>query len=186
MNSIGSWISGHLTGIVMDLVPQPIKDRLIRRYSIPDVDWSLRNAKKNGFFPDTIVDVGAHEGRWTRTAHRIYPRAKILAVEPLREKQEQLESLSQSIPQVQYETALLGAEKKSRAPFYVNDMVSSVLPEREKSGAKPDARDLTTLDRLTENTSFAQPDFLKLDVQGFELEVLRGGGSVYCKLILRS
>lgn len=34
---------------------------------------------------------------------------------------------------------------------------------------------MTTLDKLTANTVFARPNFIKLDVQGYELEVLRGG-----------
>jgi hypothetical protein len=33
---------------------------------------------------------------------------------------------------------------------------------------------MTTLDSLTKGTAFAQPDFLKLDIQGYELEVLTG------------
>ena len=34
---------------------------------------------------------------------------------------------------------------------------------------------MRTLDQVVEGTQFAAPDFLKLDVQGFELAVLRGG-----------
>jgi hypothetical protein len=34
---------------------------------------------------------------------------------------------------------------------------------------------MTTLDAITEGSAFARPDFIKLDVQGYEIEVLRGG-----------
>jgi FkbM family methyltransferase len=162
-------------GTLANLVPRSLKDRLIRHYSIPDVDWSLRNARSNGFSPDTIIDVGAYKGEWTRMAHRIYPDAEILAVEPLREKREQLQTLAESVPEVQYEAALLGAETKQNVPFHVNKTVSSVLPESEGTDASRESRTLTTLDHVTEGSPFSQPDLLKLDVQGYELEVLRGG-----------
>jgi FkbM family methyltransferase len=175
MDSVGNWLKRRLMGALADLVPRSLKDRLIRHYSIPDVDWSLRNTRSNGFSPDTIIDVGAYEGEWTRMAHRIYPDAEILAVEPLREKEEQLQALAESVPEVQYEAALLGAETKQNVPFHVNETVSSVLPESEETDADRESRMLTTLDHLTEGGPFSQPDLLKLDVQGYELEVLRGG-----------
>jgi hypothetical protein len=68
------------------MMPRTVKDRLIRHYSIPDVDWSLRNARDNGFSPNVVIDVGAYEGEWARMVHQIFPAAQILAVEPQREK----------------------------------------------------------------------------------------------------
>jgi hypothetical protein len=38
--------------------------------------------------------------------------------------------------------------------------------------------EMTTLDAITRRTHFERPDFLKLDVQGYELEVLKGAEQV--------
>jgi hypothetical protein len=38
--------------------------------------------------------------------------------------------------------------------------------------------EMTTLDAVTRGTPFERADFLKLDVQGYELEVLKGAGQV--------
>jgi hypothetical protein len=35
---------------------------------------------------------------------------------------------------------------------------------------------MTTLDKFAAHAVFAQPDFIKLDLQGYELEILRGAG----------
>lgn len=175
MSSLGNWVKRRVMGAISALVPRSMKDRLIRHYSVPNVDWSLRNAKENGFSPDAVIDVGAYEGEWSRMAHRIFPDASILAVEPLHEKAARLESLSRSIHEIEYEQALLSAEAQESVPFHVNQTVSSVLPEAEEADAEQETRSTTTLDRLTDGTTFSQPDLLKLDVQGYELEVLRGG-----------
>jgi FkbM family methyltransferase len=169
-----NWVKRTLTRAVKAALPQSVVDRLIRHYSIPNVDWSLRNAKKNGFTPKVIVDVGAYVGDWSRMAHRIFPESHILAVEPQADKKPALRSLSRAHERVQYETALLGAEAEAEVSFQLNETVSSVLPEAQGTAPKRETRALTTFDAMVENSVFTQPDLVKLDVQGYELEVLRG------------
>jgi FkbM family methyltransferase len=107
-------------------------------------------------------------------AHRIFPRADILAIEPQREKQSQLEKLSQTHENIRNVGVLLGPASDETVDFHLNESVSSVLPEHESDAPTQERRSLTTLDLLVEGSVFAQPDLLKVDVQGYELEVLRG------------
>jgi hypothetical protein len=113
------------------LVPTTWKRRLKRRFSIPDVEWSMRNMRSNGFSPRTIVDVGAYEGEWTKTANSIYPDAHVLMIEPQTDKASRLEAISSRYQNVEYCRALLGPEEKEDVPFRLNETVSSVLPEAE-------------------------------------------------------
>lgn len=183
MTSFKRWLKHTLVSTVERAIPRSFRDRLIRHYSIPDVDWSLRNARDNGFSPETIVDVGAYVGEWSQMTHRIFPEAEILAVEAQREKKKELRALAGKCERIQYEIALLGAEAKKDVAFRLGDSNSSVLSEEKSENPARSQRDLvrydmTTLDALTENTVFSQPDLLKLDVQTYELEVLRGSNRI--------
>jgi FkbM family methyltransferase len=174
MSTIGNWIKRKSTSVIESMIPRTVKDRLIRHYSVPDIDWSLRNARDNGFSPAKVIDVGAYEGEWARMTHRIFPAAKILMVEPQRDKQGKLASLTALASEIEYKTALLGAEDGKEVSFYLNETVSSVLTEIESEAPQEEKRTTVTLDTLTEETAFEKPDFLKLDVQGYELKVLSG------------
>ena len=59
---------------------------------------------------------------------------------------------------------------------------SSFLPQRpldsRRSGFARDVR-ITTVDSLLQSRHLAPPGIIKIDVQGFELEVLRGATSVF-------
>jgi FkbM family methyltransferase len=174
MSTIGNWVKRTFTSAIESMVPRSVKDRLIRHYSIPDIEWSLRNARDNGFSPAKVIDVGAYKGEWAHMTHRIFPTAKILMVEPQRNKQGKLASLTALTSEIEYKTALLGAEDGKEVSFYLNETVSSVLTEVASEPPQEEERTTVTLDTLTEETAFAKPDFLKLDVQGYELNVLRG------------
>ena len=169
MRSFKNWAKRALTTVAERAIPRSLRDRLIRHYSIPNVDWSLRNARDNGFSPETIVDVGAYVGEWSRMAHQTFPGAEILAVEPQHGKEKELKALSEKCGKVRYEIALLGAESKQDVTFRLSGSNSKALlrgreePDNEQRDLVQ--HDMTTLDALTSDTIFAQPDFLKLDVQ---------------------
>jgi FkbM family methyltransferase len=172
---VGNWIKRNVTSALESVLPQSI--RLIRHYSGPSIDWSLRNAWKCGFQPAAIIDVGAYTGEWTKMAHRIFPEANILAIEPQKEKESGLLALAGEHSNIDYEVALLGAESGKEVTFRLNETVSSVLPEAESDSGEPEERTLQTLDELTYG-AYRNPDLLKLDVQGFELEVLWGAEQI--------
>ena len=174
MSSLRGWVKRALISSAEKLMPRSFRDRLIRHYSIPDVDWSLRNARDNGFSPEVIVDAGAYVGEWSRMAHRIFPEAEILAVEPQRDKEDALRVLSTKFEKIQYEIALLGEENLQNVPFRCGGSGSKVMRQVDLDEPRLEWREMTTLDALTEGTTFASPDLLKLDVQTYELEVLQG------------
>jgi len=188
MASFKRWLKRTLVSAVERAIPRSFQDRLIRHYSIPDVGWSLRNARNNGFSPEAIVDVGAYVGEWSKTAHQIFPGAEILAVEAQREKKKELRALSGECKRIQYEIALLGEEKRQDVPFRRGGSGSKVMRQVDPENPNLERREMTTLDALTEDTAFVSPDLLKLDVQTYELEVLRGAdrmlGSAPPELIL--
>jgi FkbM family methyltransferase len=79
-----------------------------------------------------------------------------------------------------YFLALLGPERKDAVAFYKHDPEigttgSSILPELTSFAKEAVTLPMDTLDSVTDSADLRAPLLLKLDVQGFELEVLKGG-----------
>ena len=141
--------------------------------------WRLR---EQGFAPGGIVDVGAHEGQWTRMIREIFPSAPILMIEARQEQKPTLQRVCAELPDVELAIALLGRESLASAPFQVSGTGSSIFPERSNAIKVPRMIPMCTLDHvLSSHERIAQPLFLKLDVQGGELECLRGGNVTLAK-----
>ena len=76
---------------------------------------------------------------------------------------------------VVFEIALLGAKDGEKVRFVQMANGSSVFEESSPYNRNYIEKDLTTLDCLLERYSeFKKLDFLKLDVQGYEINVLQG------------
>lgn len=141
---------------------------------MPSMESSLARMKRNGFEPRVAIDVGAYNGEWTRLCKTLFPAAEVLLVEPLRARSAELSQLVAELPGTRYERTLLGSSVREDVPFHESETASSVLKEVHRDGEPSTYLPMTTLDALVQGSVFTEPDMIKLDVQGYELEVLRG------------
>jgi FkbM family methyltransferase len=143
------------------------------RGEVPLDEQAYRRLAAAGYAPATIIDGGAHDGDWTRLVRRIFPEASILMIEPLSSKSQLLESLAGSLDKTSFANALLGAEAGQTATFFEAGTGSSLHREQSNIKFKENRLQTSTLDEVASDLD--GPIFLKLDVQGAELEVLAGG-----------
>jgi FkbM family methyltransferase len=138
----------------------------------------LRQAKQVRVSPRTIVDVGAAFGSFSQECFLVFPNSHYLLVEPLVEYQAPLTALEHSMPAARYICAAASSHSGETQINVHPDLVgSSLLREVEKGtdvNGVPRTVRAVTIDGLTEETGAAGPYLLKVDVQGAELEVLRG------------
>lgn len=137
-----------------------------------DMPVRLRHMASLGFQPKVIFDIGAATGEWSRMAHDIWPAARLVGFEPNAREQPHLDATKRDIPLFDYRQCFLGPERKV-VEYHDNDTQTSLLDDSGK-GAKVRS-EMRVLDELVTSGDIPPPEFLKLDVQGFELEVLSGG-----------
>jgi FkbM family methyltransferase len=172
------------------LIPADARSRLVRkliaslpaehqyRLGLMTMAGSLVNLARNGYRPGLIVDVGAHKGDWALLAAEVFPQASIIMVEADSEREPQLRAVAAALgSRGRLHLTLLGPEPKADVVFHSMGMGSSVLEELTSTPRLQKHLPMQTLDALLADA--APPEgsslLLKLDVQGYELEVLRGG-----------
>src|SRR5437016_6142809 len=130
-----------------------------------------------GFRPATIIDVGAADG--TPGLYEEFREASILLIDPLEENVPALERICRELRSASYTTAAAGA-----APGAIDIMAdpgnltgSSCMID-PRSGGAPRRVPMITLDEECARRGFHGPYLIKIDTQGFELEVLRGASCI--------
>jgi FkbM family methyltransferase len=163
-------IKSRISGWLLGIIPQETKRRLGVLLGAPDIRWSLRQIREFGFCPSHVMDVGAFQGEWARICLDVFPDATIVCIEPQEGPQEQLKKLVNRYSNLKVIQTLLGKFECASVPFQEVGSGSSVLPHSAGETQRP----MTTIDALIKGRHCESPELLKLDVQGFELEILQG------------
>lgn len=149
----------------------------LRVTRLNDYGWSVYNLRKPGLAPSTIFDVGVHSG--TPELYAAFPEAYYVLVDPLKENEHHLKEILTRY-RGEYLLEAAGANPGTATihvePSFVGR--SSIL-ERTRftaTGSEPEERSIpiTTLDEVVDKRGLSGPFAIKIDTEGFELEVIRG------------
>lgn len=160
--------------------PSAWKERLRRRAGVITLLQRLETLRRAGYRPHRIIDAGAFEGEWTRTVRRVFPETEVLMVEPQPEREPALSAVIRELPGVRWRRALLGAGPGT-ARFLVEATNSRVLTGdwTPPAGSRVVELPIETLADLSQQEDFSDCDFIKLDLQGHELQALAGAGELF-------
>ena len=135
----------------------------------------MRRIKTHGIVPLQIVDIGAAKGLWTRECLEVFPDANYFLIDPLEENIAALEKLQQNKSNINLWIGALGPKPETLNLYVHEDQSSFFQSEYSKSNQSSTRTiEVRTLDSFTEDDTIQPPDMIKADVQGFELEVLKG------------
>ena len=127
-----------------------------------------------GFRPKTVVDVGVAKG--TPDLHSAFPESYLLLIEPLAAFEPHLISALRG-RRDSYVLAAAGASAGT-ATIHVHDDLEGSSLYKETMGPEADGLETAvpqvTIDNILKEKGLGGPLLIKVDVQGAELDVLRG------------
>lgn len=183
MKTLKNTIQGlcHSFGYEINKMPRRLSGT---RRPVGNMVCFLEDLAGRGFQPKHILDVGANEGNWSRLAAGVFPNANFVLIEPQSEMNPYLEKFCKEHPSTQKIEAGAGAEKGSLTLTVWDDFQgSSFLAASDpvtRGNKQTRTVEIVTIDSLYADPE-KLPDLVKLDVQGFELEALKGAASLFGK-----
>lgn len=148
-----------------------------------DMEISLNILLANGLFCGKILDIGAHSAYWSEVAKSFYPYSNIYLIEPLSEMEEKLKEFCDKNPGSKYFLNGAGSKIETKIFTVIDNMEGAnfMTKELKHLRSKNQQREvkIITVDSLIESNQIPIPDLIKIDVQGFEMEVLKGASRVF-------
>ena len=181
------WIS-LISKLIWSLEKIFFYPKLTRFYKA--LDLSAIQRERGGVI---VFDVGANKGQSVKFFKSVYPQAKVYAFEPSKKIFKELNSILESKEINDVSTFQIGLGDVSKTiDFYesvLSETSSFVMPDKNSNYFKKKNRILfqknenafkkistriTTVDQFVAENRIGHIDILKIDVEGFEYEVIKG------------
>jgi len=135
---------------------------------------ALQRLSNLGFKPSSVIDVGAQIG--THELYETFPHAQHLFVEPVAECLPRLLEIKASLNHCEIEAVAASSRDGSASISISESLQYSTLGE----GAGPIQREISvkTVNTMISQHKLPSPYLLKVDVDGKEIDVLKGATSV--------
>jgi FkbM family methyltransferase len=140
----------------------------------------LRKLLRAGYRPDVVFDIGASNGKWSEAIATVLPDATFELFEPLAGYSTNSEGLTdrlRCLKRARIHRIALGEANGEQAMCVGDDLDGSSLRDR---GDIPEIREripvkVFRLDDFVTENRLPQPDIVKIDCQGAEDSIIRGG-----------
>ena len=152
-----------------------------------DMRAFLEDLAARGLTPRHVLDIGAHRGAWSRLAAEVFQQARFTLIEPQHEMGADLDAFCTDQPGSRWVQAGAGPEPGELELAVWDDLAGSSFAvtgqEADEWGKERRSVPVVTIDSVLRDDAESEnpPELAKLDVQGFELEVLRGAETLFGK-----
>ena len=141
---------------------------------------AIEHLVEKGFDPRVTVDVGAARGYWSLNVGYLFPNSEFYMIDPLVENEPSLKQICHNNSRFHYVLTAVGDRPgESRMNLTPDLEGSSLLEYYGPGGNRQRVVQVATLDQLIRKSCVQAPHFVKIDVQGFEMHVLHGGGLIF-------
>lgn len=139
---------------------------------------------------ELFVDIGSHIGQMSLFVGKHFPGVEIISIDPSPTTRKR-HQVNQSLNQLDYDLFSYGlSDHEGQSHLYqptktyfkeyfkFNDGRFSLLPAADTKIDDSTLVEMTTLDKVISEKQRSKRVLIKMDVEGFELEVIRGGSEV--------
>jgi FkbM family methyltransferase len=163
---------------------RPILLKLQLQGGLPRTYEKLNNSWFKSLGIDTVLDIGANTGQFTKTISSLLPNANIYSFEPLPDCFDKLNEFASKYSNIKAfntgvgdRSGVMRFERNDASPsssfLTMTDIHKEAFPYTEKSSTVEVK--ISKLDDMCENIDLGMSLFVKIDVQGYEDKVLKGG-----------
>ena len=139
--------------------------------------------------PETIIDIGSNKGQFILLMEQIFPNKIVYSFEPIIEMINKQKKFYKYKKNITFHNLALGSSICSKEFLITSRMDSSSFlkvvsnTNKSKNYNVIEKRDIkvSTLDEIFLNEKIPHPILIKMDVQGYELEVLKGAKNLLNK-----
>ncbi len=187
-NQIGKTLARPLS----QLVANPATEDLARLFEVywcillgkgAGTGWALDaeiNAAKSVIKTPcpVIFDLGANKGEWSLLIHKVFPESRIFLFEPQPACQKMI--MDKKIPNSELIPNAVSSERRVVQLYTIGETAGTAsLHQRQDSFLENKIFtsidvETITLDSVIENYDLAYIDFIKMDIEGHELDALKG------------
>ena len=168
---------------LITILQNPFYRQALLRYRVAAAVEHAALLNKIGRELKTVVDIGANRGQFALATRHHAQEAYIIAFEPLQEAAEVFAKVFQADPGVELHRCAIGSKQgevvmhvsradDSSSLLPISDLQQQLFPGTQEKGTRQVT--VTPLDLALFPAQIQAPALLKIDVQGYELEVLKG------------
>ena len=159
---------------MMDAIKDFIENNENRKHTSMNVEAVIDIRDRFSFYPNTILDIGANNGWFSNLCKTVWPNCSVSMIEASVEHEPTLRNMH-----MHYIITLLG-DKQDIVKFYVdknskgstgNSIYREMSEYFNESNCEVIEMPMDLLDNVVTDTY----DFIKMDTQGSELDIIRGG-----------
>ena len=123
----------------------------------------------------TVWDIGANVGHYTvKFAEAVGDQGHVVAFEPSAANRRELEAAVSNFSNIEVVAKAMGSQESQQFLMQGEDELGATSRLVQEKTADTEVIDVTTGDIFASSDGNAYPAFVKIDVEGFELDVLRG------------
>jgi FkbM family methyltransferase len=159
---------------------------LYETISMPQAHKNILKKISETFTPNVIYDIGASTLHWTKAAKNIWPNSEFCAFDAIEEAEKLYKSEN-----IKYNIGVISDQDNKIVKFYENkenpagNSYYKEIGHPNSVNVYPEnsyiERKSMTLETVVKRNNFLLPDLVKIDVQGAELDILKGGQTIINK-----